>query len=175
MNIKEEAEDNYDLHESVESENSNIERDQMECDETESEMSFHSSTVHINIEIENTESDVEELSNDDEKDLEESLTHSYLENSSERTESKENFTTMNQSGLFIQPYTALPIVFGMKSGQEMTSIRQYIWDGGGAIENSDDIEDYSGHRIELWNPDWDSSNVKVDIFDYWLNIAIFSL
>ena len=166
MDIKEEAEDNYDMHESVETESSNIERDQMEYDETESEMSFHSSTVHINIEIENTESDEEELSNHEEKDLKEPLTHSYPKNSCERTELKENFTTMNQSGLFIQPYTALPIVFGMKCGQEMRSIRQYIWDGGGAIENSDDIADYSGHRIELWNPDWDSSNVEVDIFDY---------
>ena len=81
-----------------------------------------------------------------------------------QTENREHYPI--QSGLFVQPYTAMPMLFGIKPGTAMESIRQYIWDGGGAIENSDEITDYSGHRIELWDPEEDLSNVDRDLFDY---------
>ena len=145
---------------------SNGDTEPMDCYETESEISFHSSTVHINIEIESDENQEENLADSEEEDAKESVTCARVDSSIEHKRAVIGFPTLNQSGLFVQPYTALPMLFGMKSGKTMTSIRKYIWDGGGAIENSDEIKDHTGHRLELWDPEWDSSNVDNDIFDY---------
>ena len=68
-------------------------------------------------------------------------------------------------GIFIQP-TGAAMVFGIRSGKDMESLRRHIWRGGGKVEDPEKNEDITGHRITLYDPNTIKRPRGVDIFKY---------
>ena len=127
-------------------------------DETESEIAFRSSTIHLNLALEDEDSDNRDM-------IPEIVANKSVESDAKSAK----LFNLNLMGLFVQPYTAEPLLFGMKPGNAKDSICTHIWAGGGSIENSNDIQDKTGHRIELCDPcdvNLNLSIIDVDIFDY---------
>ena len=74
--------------------------------------------------------------------------------------------TPSLRGIFIQPLSAKPLVFGVRSGKDLESIRKHIWKGGGKVEDPGKVSDESGHRICLFDPTAYIRPKDKDIFDY---------
>ena len=74
--------------------------------------------------------------------------------------------TPSLRGLFIQPLSGKPIVFGVRSGKDLESIRRHIWKGGGKVEDPGKDSDESGHRICLFDPTAFIRPKDKDIFDH---------
>ena len=74
--------------------------------------------------------------------------------------------TPSLRGIFIQPLSAKPLVFGVRSGKDLESIRKHIWKGGGKVEDPGKVSDDSGHRICLFDPTAYIRPKDKDIFDY---------
>ena len=62
--------------------------------------------------------------------------------------------------------TAAPMVFGIRSGKDMESLRRHIWRGGGKVEDPEKDEDTTCHRITLYDPNTIKRPRGVDIFKY---------
>ena len=69
-------------------------------------------------------------------------------------------------GIFIRPPSGAPVIFGIRSGRDLESIRMHIWKGGGKVEDPDKVEDTSGHRINLFDPNALIRPKDKEIFDY---------
>ena len=69
-------------------------------------------------------------------------------------------------GIFIQPLSGAPVVFGIRSGRDLESIRMHIWKGGGKVEDPGKVTDTAGHRITLFDPNAVIRPKDKDIFDY---------
>ena len=69
-------------------------------------------------------------------------------------------------GIFIQPLSGAPIVFGVRSGRDLESIRMHIWKGGGKVEDPAKVSDTTGHRITLFDPNAIIRPKNQEIFDY---------
>ena len=69
-------------------------------------------------------------------------------------------------GIFIQPLSGAPVVFGIRSGRDLESIRMHIWKGGGKVEDPAKVADTTGHRITLFDPNAVIRPKDKDIFDY---------
>merc|ERR550539_958667 len=69
-------------------------------------------------------------------------------------------------GLFIQPLTGNPMVFGIRHGKELQNIRVHIWKGGGKVENPEKEPDINGNRITFCDPNSLVMPENIDTFDY---------
>ena len=69
-------------------------------------------------------------------------------------------------GIFIQPLSGAPVVFGIRSGRDLESIRMHIWKGGGKVEDPNTISDTTGQRITLFDPNALIRPKNKEIFDY---------
>lgn len=69
-------------------------------------------------------------------------------------------------GIFIQPLSGAPVVFGIRSGRDLESIRMHIWKGGGKVEDPRTISDTTGQRITLFDPNALIRPKNKEIFDY---------
>ena len=69
-------------------------------------------------------------------------------------------------GIFIQPLSGAPVVFGIGSGRDLENIRMHIWKGGGKIEDPRKISDSTGHRITLFDPNALIRPKNNEIFNY---------
>ena len=70
-------------------------------------------------------------------------------------------------GIFIQPFSGAPVVFGVRSGRELESIRINIWRGGGKVEDPEKVPDTTGHRITLFDSIAMIRPKDNDIFNYY--------
>ena len=68
-------------------------------------------------------------------------------------------------GLFLDPLTAMPMVFGMSSGRDLEEVRRHIINGGGVVENVDQV-DATGNRITISDPRALIRPPGQDIFSY---------
>ena len=128
-------------------------------EESESETDFPATTIHLDLVLENEDDEV---------------TQSYIDetdvvHNSIPTPIPVRMSSPSHSGLFVQPYTAQPLLFGMKLCKAMKSVQSLIWEGGGSIEISDEIPDSTGCRIELGDPEWKVTRITNEwhpVFSY---------
>ena len=128
-------------------------------EESGSETDFPATTIHLDLVLENEDDEV---------------TQSYIDetdvvHNSIPTPIPVRMSSPSHSGLFVQPYTAQPLLFGMKLCKAMKSVQSSIWEGGGSIEISDEIPDSTGCRIELGDPEWKVTriaNERHPVFSY---------
>ena len=108
-------------------------------EESDCETDFPATTIHLDLVLEN----------EDDEDTQSSIDEADVVHNSIPSQTPLRMSSPSHGGLFVQPYTAQPLLFGMKLCRAMKSVQSSIWEGGGSIEISDEIPDSTGRRIEL--------------------------